>query len=410
MIFDIRECKNRNIDKLEDKILFEGTHTFGSMINSYYDIPFTTDPNKAKIFPINIKYMDKFLIDFDIFTFLGKEACKQITSGNAILVFYFAHEAIHFKNFHTKDSIKFCNSTVPKLLELGISLDSVWFVTGDLNCTKTINTYWDKINMVGIDFFSYFVHLGMKGDATDEFFDSNTDFKIDKEYDYLYLNGNPRPNKCILYHALKQEGLLKNSLYSWLHRFPLDFDNLAYDLKMYSEKYSIKEVYNSSLALKELDASLDNIKHRQNIVPYEHLSKTSFSLIPETFVFNDQLFITEKTYKPILYKHPFLLWGNTNLLKYLKQLGYETYSEIFDESYDSVYPMPLEKHRNKKMGKLDYKIELIINNIKNFKDRAAGKEKIINDICKHNRNHFLSEPSRKFNKDRFIPLVEAAGL
>jgi|TARA_Y100001963_G_C6456479_1_gene298165 hypothetical protein len=33
---------------------------------------------------------------------------------------------------------------------------------------------------------------------------------------------------------------------------------------------------------------------------------------------------------------PFIIYGNVNSLKTLKERGYETFSEIFDESYDNV--------------------------------------------------------------------------
>jgi len=46
------------------------------------------------------------------------------------------------------------------------------------------------------------------------------------------------------------------------------------------------------------------------------------------------LFITEKTWKAILNCHPFMIIGNHGILNHLKKLGYETFEDIFDESYD----------------------------------------------------------------------------
>jgi hypothetical protein len=44
--------------------------------------------------------------------------------------------------------------------------------------------------------------------------------------------------------------------------------------------------------------------------------------------------ITEKTFKPIANYQPFIVLGNEGTLKYLKSLGYESFTEMFDESYD----------------------------------------------------------------------------
>ena len=47
-------------------------------------------------------------------------------------------------------------------------------------------------------------------------------------------------------------------------------------------------------------------------------------------------FLTEKTFKPIRAGHPFIVVGNDSLLHLLHLLGFETYSQCWDESYDNV--------------------------------------------------------------------------
>lgn len=406
MIFDIRTCKDKNIENLEHKVFFEGSFTFGEIINFYYSIPYTTDIKNATIFPISIKDYNLFLEDFDILEFLGKNACNKIAEGNAILVFHFVHEAIHFKNFHTPASKKFTTQTINKFKSLDIDLSQVWFVTGDLDCVKTKDTEWNKINMIGIDFFSHF----LREEAlflTEEYYNK---FKINKEFENLYLNANPRPTKCMLYHSLIENNLLKKSHYSWMHRFNLDYSNLSFTVDKYSKKMKSEEVYRSALRVRKLDTNEETIGSHQDRYTYDFLEKTSYSLVPETFVINDQFFITEKTYKPIFYGHPFLIWGNTGILNYLKELGYQTYDEIFDESYDKIFPKTIKENlENNKIFDLDYKLEIILDNVINFKDRAFGKEKIVNEICMYNKNHFLTSPEKDFNRKKFDLLLNAAG-
>ena len=79
-------------------------------------------------------------------------------------------------------------------------------------------------------------------------------------------------------------------------------------------------------------------------------------LVAETFVPNDYPNFSEKTARGILYERPFVIFGHPGTLKYLHELGFKTFSDFWDESYDS------EPSQNKR-------ISMIVD--------------IVNDICKH---------------------------
>ena len=51
---------------------------------------------------------------------------------------------------------------------------------------------------------------------------------------------------------------------------------------------------------------------------------------------DNSTFFTEKTFKAIAMQHPFMVYGNQDNLKYLRDLGFETFSDVIDESYDSA--------------------------------------------------------------------------
>ena len=65
--------------------------------------------------------------------------------------------------------------------------------------------------------------------------------------------------------------------------------------------------------------------------------KTYFSVVSETSSSDTWCFITEKTVRPIIYYHPFIIWGNPGTLEVLKNYGFETFPELFDESYDTIW-------------------------------------------------------------------------
>lgn len=65
--------------------------------------------------------------------------------------------------------------------------------------------------------------------------------------------------------------------------------------------------------------------------------KTYFSIVSETSSSDKWCFITEKTVRPIIYYHPFIVWGNPGTLEVFQKYGFETFPEFFDESYDTIW-------------------------------------------------------------------------
>jgi len=54
----------------------------------------------------------------------------------------------------------------------------------------------------------------------------------------------------------------------------------------------------------------------------------------ETKKLQDGVYITEKTWKAIAYGSPFCINGDNGSLKYLQSMGFKTFNEFWDESYD----------------------------------------------------------------------------
>jgi len=58
------------------------------------------------------------------------------------------------------------------------------------------------------------------------------------------------------------------------------------------------------------------------------------NLIAETNFFTNIVHLTEKSYKPIMYKQPFIMFGAKGSLNALRKQGFKTFEEYWDESYD----------------------------------------------------------------------------
>jgi hypothetical protein len=71
--------------------------------------------------------------------------------------------------------------------------------------------------------------------------------------------------------------------------------------------------------------------------PAESLYDCSLlSVVTESNFYSTDIFNTEKTWKAIANRHPFILVGPYKSLAYLKSLGYKTFSDFWDEGYDNI--------------------------------------------------------------------------
>lgn len=57
-------------------------------------------------------------------------------------------------------------------------------------------------------------------------------------------------------------------------------------------------------------------------------------VVAETFTSGNCFFITEKTVRPMLLKKPFIVFGAKDYLLYLRQMGFRTFGDFWNEDYD----------------------------------------------------------------------------
>jgi hypothetical protein len=130
----------------------------------------------------------------------------------------------------------------------------------------------------------------------------------------------------------------------------------------------------------------------QNIDPVRDLYKNSLvNIVTETYFFSNIIHITEKTYKPIAFMQPFVILGSYGSLKHIKDMGFKTFEEFWDESYD------LEKDDVKRFTMVMAVIE----------DIASWSESVkidftyaVKDIVEYNLKHLNTMPDSEI--DNFV--------
>jgi hypothetical protein len=170
------------------------------------------------------------------------------------------------------------------------------------------------------------------------------------------LVGVSRPERDYLVSQLVDKGLVDNNIISYKGNFTGNgqaswaFTNPWHHLFAgdYS-KYKELALNNADSAdLKFLKASqwedYSNFElpygspwsGREHILPVTIFNDSEFSLVVETSVFNKNFHPTEKTIRNFLLKKPFLVFSSQYFVQYLHELGFRTFGEVINESYDGI--------------------------------------------------------------------------
>lgn len=95
----------------------------------------------------------------------------------------------------------------------------------------------------------------------------------------------------------------------------------------------------SNIPEMKLDQSDMSINHAQTLTDSTdtYYENTYFSVVSETNFFKiiaEGLFVSEKIFRPILKKHPFILVSRPHTLSIMRSIGYKTFDSIINEDYD----------------------------------------------------------------------------
>jgi hypothetical protein len=143
---------------------------------------------------------------------------------------------------------------------------------------------------------------------------TNLNFDHDhKRFDFLYLNKMRKRHRELFWQELTKDDLLSKSLYT--------FHGVDPSLKLPPE-YELPWVDRNNYPQSGYDQDVFE-------KPY---NDCAVNIVSETTVKVE--FITEKVYKPLMAGQIFVVYGYKGILAKLRAMGFQTYGEHIDESYD----------------------------------------------------------------------------
>lgn len=128
------------------------------------------------------------------------------------------------------------------------------------------------------------------------------------------------------------------------------------------------------------DDLLDYQHNNHRLVQQHYYNDSYWNIVVESTYSEDTVFLTEKTFKPILNMQPFVVVGNPGSLRLLKHLGYRTFSRVIDERYDSIQD---PQARMLELLNVAYSI-----NARSHRDHM-GIQAVLQDTLKYNQQQFL---------------------
>lgn len=157
---------------------------------------------------------------------------------------------------------------------------------------------------------------------------------------FCCFNKTIRDHRTKIFYYIMKNNLLAKTYSSYQYgkeviarfRHASQFDDM---FKVFRQHYGI------------FPLTLNMFPDRQNPVDVRegdliYHSNSYFSLVTETLFYKNEIdagesiFLTEKTFRPIMHKHPFILVSTANSLTHLKKLGYKTFTPYINEHYDTI--------------------------------------------------------------------------
>jgi hypothetical protein len=258
--------------------------------------------------------------------------------------------------------------------------------------------YQTNYNLKGL---YYFFHGFAASDWYRGFHALNYNKSIVKQYkhDFISFNRiitNDRSYRIYFVSQLKAQGLLEHGLVSFGVTDNL-FDDWRNEVADPNTKLSEHARQHAKLHLTDISrlvidhaelpgsASANILRNINGYFPtgYAPINVDAFwHIVTETVFYYDKLHLTEKIFKPIVSKQPFMLLAAPGNLAYLKSYGFKTFDSVIDESYDSIQDN-------------DARIESVVRQL-TWYCNLSNKEKndvirAIEPIVSHNFHHFYND-------------------
>jgi hypothetical protein len=194
-----------------------------------------------------------------------------------------------------------------------------------------------------------------------------------------HLIADNRSYRLYLLSLLKQKRLQESGHISapllTPHTIKQELGNVTSRLPREAKKHIFKNLYPDASPL-----VLDHCNYNDASADISNESIDAlWHVVPETVYYDDSLHLTEKIFKPIAIRRPFILVGAPGNLAYLKSYGFRTFSQWIDESYDQEQDPTL-------------RINMIVEQLSKLKNKdIVQQQEQMQEVLEYNHQHFYGK-------------------
>jgi len=239
----------------------------------------------------------------------------------------------------------FLNQLSDYFIAKGLPLTQIIYLSNCYNGTEIYEDYCFRNHKLPEIKMEYFPVFRIDKSNVDQAMKTSLNEKYKpgpRKKTFLCFNRRYNDHRLLLFLAMVQNDLIDQCYYSMDKTQPEAGRTFIENCKSLLTRYPNMglDSRDALRADKLLPLILDNpdfgrYPMETTIDPVKHLYDNSLiNIITETFFFNKVIHITEKTYKPIAFMQPFILLGAAGSLQHVKDMGFRTFGEFWDESYD----------------------------------------------------------------------------
>jgi hypothetical protein len=295
--------------------------------------------NDVDFIRINLKYVGNWKLETDIFEFFKPESLEKLRNGRCVLMVDVTLEGWSPKN--SQISISLHNSCIKHQIDAR----KIFYLTSNHRESTCYSVYLytqypqlvSNINIcenIIISELARSPSLPLNFDSQIKMCEK---FHTDKIF--LQLSRRVRSARSMANHQLYVHGLVQHGLVS--QDKMLDFDvgqtYHEYSRSIYAPPemtYEAVKKWNEDCLPYVVDyPDFETNWAAENVAVKYH--QTLFSIVLETSVEdvgNTSLFLSEKTFKAIMHRHPLIIFGHRGSNHFLRDLGFYTYENYFDIS------------------------------------------------------------------------------
>lgn len=380
--FERRKYDELQVDNLEGKLNdYDAEYTryaTDKLANCIEYLDYRDTKNIKYFYPISMWCGDYWSVHRDIgFSCIDSRVKKDIREYRCKIIFEYTSEP------HSWGDIDMFDSLEKWRIQEKFPPYSVVFLSGNLLAEDIVKNRGYKLIAKGFSTFESMLKV------PNEFTTFNP---IDSKNLFLNYNRMPRCHRFLMLYKLIESNLSERGIFSYSNKFPEDGfkieDSTLYYRTTLDRYFSTEPLCKVNMDIvnfiksKEHEISNQDLSINQALTPFimEDYNRTFLSLVSETNTNNEVLFFSEKIWKPVLIKHPFILVGNPFSIRQLKEMGYKTFDKWWSEDYD------VETDQAKRMN-------MIIGELNKLSTKSVEELFIIRDEMKevldHNFNNFI---------------------